>query len=645
MNSIMKIVLVLSFVVGTFMVSAQSYNFSTKSKKALKFYKEAESEYKLLNNDAALVYLEKAIKKDENFIEAWLLLGDIYTDLDQKNDAIIAFKKAIQIDPAFFPRSYFFIGNLSFELGKYEISREYLTTYLDFKDEPEIARSLAEMYRLRAQNALKLIQHPVDALPTNIGNQINSLADEYINYVNEDISELVLTRKVEVGIDHQNRKLYEEKFLETKKIGANWSEPGPINLSWSNGLNVGGMNISADGRKMYFTGCNWPNGFGSCDLYVSNKVGLTWEAPINLGTRINSQWWDSQPVISADGHRIYFSSKRNGGKGGSDIWMTIKLDNGKWSPAINLGDSINTTGDEMAPFLHADGNTLYFSSDGHHGLGGYDLFISRRDKLGRWAKAENIGYPVNTKYNEINIFVSIDATIAYISSDMNGGEGGYDIYLLSPFDAIRPEKVYIVKGIVVDKNTTVPVEAKVEVTNLFDGLASCVTVSDSKTGEFLVVLNPEIEYAFNISKPGYLFYSENFKPLISETSISINKTFELEPIAAGNKLILNNVFFDFDQSSLKAKSFTELEKLSRLLFDNESLRIQIEGHTDNVGEDSYNQKLSEDRAQVVFRYLVDKGISPEKLNYKGFGASQPIGNNNTEKGRAENRRTEVKVIE
>jgi len=645
MKQILQIFLFIYLLSIAFVINSQSYVLSSKNKKALKSYKEAESSFRSFDYSSSLQQLNKTVKKDKNFIEAWLLMGDVFTELDQNKNAINAFNRSIQIDSTFFPRAYFFIGNLAFEEGDYALSAQYLKRYLQFEYEQELTKILAKNRLERAQYAMSLIQHPLDVEPINLGKQINSISDEYINFVNEDFSKLVLTRKTEVGLDIQDRKLFEEMFFQSDSDNGKWLAPEPIKLSWREGLNVGGMNLSVDGRKMYFTGCNWPDGFGSCDLFVSFRIGDSWESPSNLGSNINSQWWESQPAVSSDRKRIYFSSKRSGGKGGSDIWMTIKLENNKWSPPVNLSDSINTPGNEMSPFLHADGNTLYFSSDGHYGLGGSDLFMSQRDELGRWSKANNLGYPINTGYNEINLFMSIDGSLAYLSSDRTEGQGGFDIYQFYTNNEIKPDRVYFVKGIVVDKHTLKPLKAKVELTYLSNGMIADESYSDLKTGEFLMVLHPAEEYAFNISKSGYLFLSEHFSTPESDTSLSVDKIFEMEAVLAGNRLILNNVFFDFDQSELKSKSYNELEKLYQLLTDNEKIGIQIGGHTDNVGDEVYNQKLSEDRAKVVLQYLVNKGISSERLDYKGFGSSRPVADNNTEAGRAQNRRTEVQILD
>ncbi len=414
MKHVLQILIIAALFIGVNNINSQSFELSTNNKKALKNYKAAESAFKSFEYASALDYLKKAVDKDDDFIEAWLLMGDVYTELKQAREAIHAFKQAVRIDSAFFPRANFFIGNLAFEVGDYKASSSYYQRYLQFTEEQEINRFLARKRIDRAKHADSILRNPLDITFINPGNTINTSSDEFINFVNESIDELVLTRKVKSGIDLQGRILFVESFFKSKADSTSWSLPELIQFDWLEGLNIGGMNLSVDGRKMYFTGCNWPTGFGSCDLYVSQRIGNVWELPVNLGSSVNSQWWDSQPVISADGNRIFFSSKRSGGLGGSDIWMAIKLENGKWSPPINLGESINTGGNEMAPFLHADGKTLYFSSDGHHGLGGADLFISRKDELGRWSKAKNLGYPVNSRFNDINLFMTLEGQIAYL---------------------------------------------------------------------------------------------------------------------------------------------------------------------------------------------------------------------------------------
>ena len=625
-------------------LSAQQYQLSSDNKKALKYYKTAELAYRQKELPLAIESLQKALKKDRQFIEAWMLLGDSYSDLSQKEEAIVAYEEAVRIDPDFFPRMYYFLGNLSFEIGDYQESEQYLEQFLCNSEISPDHRQMGEVALERAHFASQAVLHPTGISPVNMGDSMNSVADEYINFVNETESQIILTQKISRGIEQENGRLFDEGFYQSLLKNEIWNSPVAIPLSWQENLDLGGMSISVDGRKMYFTGCHWITGYGNCDLYVSFRKGINWEAPSNLGTIVNSQWWDSQPAISADGKQLFFSSKRAGGMGGADIWKSVKLPNGKWSSPINLGDSINTSGDEMAPFLHADGKTLFFSSNKRFGLGGFDLFISRKDMTGQWSLAQNLGYPLNTKDNEINIFVSLDGGQAWISSDKEGGKGGFDIYDFQTNAQIRPEKVLFVKGVVIDADNDKSLEAKIVLTNLLNNSLEDSTTSDPLTGEFLMVLHPGTDYAFNITKKGYLFYSKNLNLKQTDTAEYIQQIFKLSPIKAGVQITLDNIFFDFNSAKLKAASTTELNKLLEMLQENGLLRISISGHTDNVGDLTYNQKLSTERAFAVYSFLIKNGIEANRLEYIGFGDSKPLEPNATKAGRSINRRTEITIL-
>ncbi|MGE5425237.1 MAG: OmpA family protein, partial [Syntrophothermus sp.] len=437
----------------------------------------------------------------------------------------------------------------------------------------------------------------------------------------------------------------EEDFYLSLKCDTTWCKAknlgGPINTSG----NEGAIFISPDGTYLFFAACNREDGFGSCDIYGARKEGDHWSIPQNLGPVVNTPSWDSQPSFSSDGKTLYFASKRPGGKGSSDIWKTELQPDGSWTPPVNLGDSINTNLEEMAPFIHPDDQTLYFSSKGHQGLGGMDLFYSRKDVNGNWGKPKNLGYPINSYSDEITLVVKPSGDIAYISSDKLGGKGKQDIYSFPLYQEAQPHQATYFKGVVFDKKTKERLQAVFELIDIASGKTVTKSVSDPMTGEFLLSLPTGRDYALNVSKPDYLFYSDNFslsgynsqaKPYIRDIP--------LQRIQVGEKVVLRNIFFDTDKFTLKTESVIELDKLVTLLKANPALKIEISGHTDNQGGAGYNLTLSKNRAKAVYDYLISKGINTERLTYQGYGMTQPVDVNTTEEGRANNRRTEFKVM-
>ncbi len=618
---------------------SQDYDFTSKSKKAIKFYNSGASNYTNRNYNAAITDLEKSLDHDQEFIESWLLLGDILTDVSRFDDAITAYNKALSIDSTFFPPVYYFLANIHYSVGDYHKSAICYDKLLDFNTISDELRAISAKKLIFAITADSLISNPVNTVPKNMGSRVNTQNDEYVNYVNTGDDLLMLTKRTKKS--EYSSAMYVEQLYKADKIDSIWETPVPIDLEWRGDKNMGTINFSTDGRTMYFTGCYWPDSYGGCDLYYSNSSGYEWLPPKNLGVRLNTSTWESQPVISSDGKKLFFASKRQGSKGGSDIWMSVKLKNNSWSPPVNLGDSINTPDDEMAPFLHADGKTLFFASKGHPGLGGFDLFVSKADELGRWSKAKNIGYPTNSGYNEINIFSSIDGSTSWISSDRAGGYGNYDIYYFDNYETVLPEKVMYVEGRVIDSEAGTPLSAKVEITNLDNYEIINKTISDSVTGSFLIVVYPGIDYAFNISKSGYLFLSENINLEEDSGMESVKKTFELSKITTGGQLTMNNVFFQFNSHDLLESSYYELDKLVDLLLEYPSYKIEITGHTDNIGKPEYNMKLSQRRATSVGEYLINKGIKSNRLSYVAMGSTKPVASNETEEGRAKNRRTEI----
>jgi outer membrane protein OmpA-like peptidoglycan-associated protein len=394
---------------------------------------------------------------------------------------------------------------------------------------------------------------------------------------------------------------------------------------------------------LFFTGCNRPDGLGRCDIYIAQKKGDDWAKPFSLSAPVNTSGWEAQPSISADGRTLYFVSNRKGGYGGYDIWKSNLTDKG-WGEPENMGPEINTAYDEQSPFIHPDDNTFYFCSNGWPGMGGKDLFISRLGKDGKWAKPENLGYPINSSGDENGLTLTANGSYAFFSSNNLKGFGGYDIYTFELPANLRPNIVTYVKGTVADKKTKAPLEAAIEIIDLQKNIPVYQDYSSEDAGEFLATLSAGKNYGLNISREGYLFYSDNFSLIGLKDKKAFNLSVQLSPIEVGNKVILKNIFFDTNKFELKAESKAELQKLIEFLQLNKTVRIEISGYTDDVGTHLANVALSEKRANAVYQYLSANGIIVSRLVYKGYGEDQPIMPNTSEENRAQNRRTEFMII-
>ena len=613
----------------------------SKSPKAQKHFIKARDAFETGDYKISLKEIEQASEDDSAFAEAYILWGDILMETGQKEDAVEKYRKSLAFDPAHPEIVYNILANALFSMEKYAEACPYYQSILDITTiRPELRKMIVEKLSI-CQFRQQLIGSPVDFKPVNLGTGVNSRADEYVNAISADNSMLYLTRR-EKALD-QPGKEYNENFYISKWKQGLWDTAARMGYPEGTENDAGGLCISPDGNLMVFTSCFRQDGFGSCDLYYSERVGNRWTPSRNMGEHINSDLWDAQPSISSDGQTIYFASNRRGGYGSSDIWAINRLPNGGWGKPYNLGPVINSAEAEMAPYIHYDDKTLYFSSKGHPGLGGVDLFKSSKVK-GHWDTPQNLGYPINTHADELVIIVVPDGETGYISSNSLEGEGGYDIFSFNLYRDIRPIPVTYLKGKVYDADDHKPLGASFELIDLADDSVATRAKSDPVNGEFLVCLPYGRDYALNVSCPGYLFYSDHF-PLL-EMKIKTDpfvKDIPLQKIKAGSVMVLNNIFFDFDKYELKSTSFPELDKLVKLLKDNPGMAVEISGHTDDTGTDEYNLELSSLRAESVYHYLVVKGIDQKKLTYKGYGESRPVADNVTEAGKALNRRTEVRI--
>ncbi len=605
------------------------------SKKAQKYFDNGSYVLGLNQWQQAIIDFNKALDIDPEFDRARTKLADTYYRTRQFAEAIPHYKYLIEQTENFPLRHLLLLGESYFNTSNYDESIELTERYLATGYPGKLLKIKAEKIIRDAQFAKEAIAQPVPFKPENLGGSINSNFSEYLPAMTADKKFMVFTRR-----DDFQEDLYVADATNTE---LNWSEARSIGNNINTGHNEGAHCVSIDGNIVIYTACNVSGGYGSCDIYYTYKSKTGWSLPENFGPPINSPNWDSQPSISSDGKALYFVSNRAGGYGGKDIWVSFLKDDGNWNTPINLGPNVNTPYNEQAPFIHHDNETLYFTSDGHPGMGGEDVFVSRL-KERKWGSAVNLGYPINTYTNESGITVSLEGKQAFFASDVKGGFGKLDIYEFELPEFARPHRVTYVKARVVDNEN----KALIKATYTFKNVETGETIVQNVTnldGEFMVCLPVGKSYSLQVEKENYLFNTEHFS-LKDEVSI---KPYEIKinlfPIKKGEEVVLNNVFFDHNRSVIKVESYSELDKLVEFLNIESQLRIEISGHTDNTGNKEYNLSLSKNRAKSVIDYLGSKGIDKRRLIAKGYGDSEPIAKNDTEEGRAKNRRTTFKIIE
>lgn len=634
----MKRLLLIALILVPALSSLAQYDPSRINKKAISLYNQALEKARDDNFRDAIKILKDAVKIDGRYADAYLSIAGMYGELKNYDSAILYYEKAKGMDTLYF-KDY----NLPYSInvaGKGEFEKA-LGAINDFLSIPNLNESSIKAasyrkkcYQFALDNARESAMGGYRFEPKNMGDSINSAVSEYYPTITVDGKEFVYTRRV---------NNINEDFFGSTLINNNWGKSKGLTGNINTSLNEGAQNISQDGQWLIFTGCNLPEGLGSCDLYISYLTPEGWSTPENLGYTINTEFWESAPSLSPDKRDLYFASSRPGGYGGSDLYVSRRLPNGRFGEPENLGPIVNTAGDESCPFIHADNQTLYFTSNGHLGYGGDDLFMAKKGPKGIWSKPTNLGFPINTIENEGSLIVGADGKTAYYASDRADSHGGLDLYTFELRTDIRPAKTLWVKGKVFDKKTTKGLPSAVELTDI-STKETLSRVQTDETGNYLITLPVGRDYAFTVKRKGYLFFSENFPLSQKDPDSTYNIDIPLQPLEANATIVLNNIFFDTRMFEIKSESTTELDNLVQLLKDNPTLKIQISGHTDNVGKPEDNLVLSENRAKAVVNYLTGKGINPARLSAKGFGATQPVESNNTEEGRARNRRTELQVI-
>ena len=527
------------------MLSEISFSQSQSiSRKAVKNFEKACGEF-YNDNSKALMYVEKALRYDEDYLAALLLKAELCKDMSYDSLALITYNRIFEMDSMSYPKSAISMSKLHMKYLRYDESISLLNWFLSLPDQNESVRKIAEQDLSLAIFRKNLVENPVDYNPKNISNIVNSSDDEYINQYYPAENKIIFTDF------HADENFVSENVYVSYMYDTVWTLPNPL-MENIGAKYIGAANISADGKEMYFSTSSLPDAYGSCDIYYVRFADGRWSAPRNINS-INTSNWESQPCVSADGKELYFV-RGNKKIGTTDLFVSYRDDYGNWSKAERLSPKINTEGNERSPFIHHDGKTLYFSSDKHLGMGGYDLFVSRRDANGEWSDPVNLGFPLNSSYDEMNLVVSNDALKAFISSQRAGGSGGFDIYEFELDDKFRPEVV-------------------------------------------------EIE---TISEEDYY----------------------VAAMEKGKDVTLRNIYFEFDSDELTSESEKGVNEIYEFLLEYPEIKIELVGHTDDVGSESYNQLLSERRALNVARALIDKGISAERIKTKGRGSTQPLFPNN-----------------
>ncbi len=710
MRYIVLFVLISLSVVG---FSQQQVDFEKKNfpndkegfKKAVEEYETGEhlyhqGEFQLKN---ALRHLKKAYAFNPNHAKLNYMIGMCIIETIHRAEAVDYFERAYKLDP-------YVADDIALELGRahhehedwneaikwYRVYEQHLKSGNTSKNKREIEEQILvyEKHIRECDAGRKYSAKPERVFVDNIGGVINTEWHEYGPVITADNATMYFTSRRPGSLgsheytekdalkDRKEQDYYEDIYV-THREGDTWTTP--VNLGHP--INTEGQDatvaLTPDGSHMIFYNATTYDGV----LYEATLKGDKWSNPEKMDKHINTRYHESSAVYSLDKKTIYFvSNKPDDNMGMLDIlaedgsfthdifyteWDEKKK---KWSDPKNIGNAINTIYHENGVFLHPDGKTLYFSSQGHDSMGGYDIFKTVKQEDGSWSKPENLGYPVNGPDDDVFFTITADGRKGFYATESTDGFGKQDIYevtflgpekevialsednllsniiapisekVVEPLIAVTENQTTILKGVVLDAITLKPVEASIVLMDNDKNEQVATFTSNSSTGKFLVSLPSGKNYGIAVEADGYLFHSENFDIPASEGYNEVNKEVLLKKVVIGSSIVLKNIFFDFDKATLRDVSIPELTRLINFLNEVPSLRIEISGHTDSRGSDEYNQKLSEDRAKAVVAYLVDKGISAKRLEYKGYGETKPIATNETDEGRQQNRRTEFKIL-
>ena len=618
-------------------------------KKARKLYEKALDVMRGSKSEAKTLLLE-ALELDPDYAQANLVLGDLSFKGKKMDQAEKYYLRAVEICPEIDDIVYFRLGSIEFGDKKYRESKEHFEKFLKTGKGTAEDQSDAREQLKASVFFIEGFGNPVPFSPKPLS-KISSVSDEYLPIITPDNKRAYFTRrtfekeKFTGGINVETKPV--ERFSFSESISDNvYSEGAAMPEPFNKNDNEGGASLSADNKYMYFTICRDEGGeLLNCDIWFSVFSSGVWSEIKNAGPEINGKTtWESQPSLSSDGKTLYFASNREGGIGQIDIWKSSRDKNGKWSKPLNLGPTINTPENEKSPFFHSDGKTLYFSSTGHLGYGGYDIYFSKLGENDQWATPKNIGYPINSEKDDLGFFVSTDGKTGYFASDKLKGIGGWDVYQFGLYKEARPERVLFLTGEIRDETNQVATDAKVELKNTKTQEVTTVDV-DSLTGKYVAVVSFNEDHILTVKQAGKAFTSNYFSAADSSIQAKpIENDMQVEEIKVGKAYRINNINFETNSSELSQQSKNIISEFAAFLKDNPGVNVSIQGHTDNVGDAASNMKLSVERAAAVKQFLIDQGISVTRLDSKGFGMNKPVSSNKTDSGRAKNRRTEFVIL-
>lgn len=634
------------------------------------YYKEAITSY------------EKANEFNPNNAELNYKLGDCYLASMFKYKALPHLEKALKLKPSIDPRVHFLLGQA------YHIDMQFdkaITSYsryqpIALQDMNPMVREDLQLRINQCYNGKKIVAEPVRVFIDNLGDNINTEYNEYGAVISADESVIVFTarRPNSTGgkIAPELNEHYEDIYISHMKEDGSWEPAKNMGENVNTKDHDANSGLSADGQRFLI----YMGKSNQGDLFESQLIGEEWGKPEDLGKNINTKYHESSACYSPDGNAIYFVSEKPGGQGAHDIYVSRLDEKGKWGEAVNLGPTINTRYEEEAVYMHPDGKTLYFSSEGHNSMGGYDIFKSiYNSDTKEWGEPTNIGYPVNTTENDVFFVISASGKHGYYTSKRKDSKGGRDLYritflgaekpmvlnnednllasvakpiketVIAPIIDIKEAQLTILKGVISDFLTHDKLEAEIEIVDNEAGEVIATFKSNSSSGKYLVSLPAGKNYGIAVKKDGYLFHSENFDIPNTAAFQEVEKNVELKKLAIGSQIVLRNIFFDLNKATLRPESTTELQRLTKLMNDVPTLKIELGGHTDSRGSDANNQVLSEKRAKAVVDYLTKEGISADRLKWAGYGETKLVngcknGVKCSDKEHQLNRRTEFKVL-